>query len=141
MRSLGFDLGTRTLGVAVTDELGLIASPLKTIKFVNYEDLIDPISRLLDEYEIDSIVLGLPKNMDGTLGFAAKRSTDFKEFLLEHFDKEVVLVDERLSTMEAEMYLLDADMSRKKRKEHIDSVAASVILNTYIRMKGNKKDE
>lgn len=140
MRTLGFDLGTKTLGIAISDNLGMIANPLKTVEFVKYDDLIDPIEELLKEYEIDSIALGLPKNMDGSEGFAANRSKEFKEFLENHFDKEIVLIDERLSTVEAEKYLLDADMSRNKRKSHIDAVAASVILSTYLRMKGNEKE-
>lgn len=141
MRNLGFDLGTKTLGVAISDALGLISNPLKTIRYATLDDLKNPIRDLLNEYEVDVIALGLPKNMDGSEGFAASRSLEFKKFLEENFDKKIVLVDERLSTVEAEKYLLDADMSRKKRKTHIDAVAASVILNTYLRMKGNEKNE
>lgn len=138
MRYLGLDLGTKTLGVAISDNLGMIANPLKTIEFKNYEDLIPKLNEILEEYEISEIALGLPKNMDNSLGFASKRSLEFKEFLESKIDKKIALVDERLSTVEAEKYLLDADMSRKKRKDVIDAVAASVILNTYLRMKGNK---
>lgn len=138
MRSLGLDLGTKTLGVAISDSLGVIANPLKTINYKNREELIDPIKELIREYEVSDIALGLPKNMDNSLGFASTRSIEFKELLERHIDTEITLVDERLSTVEAEKYLLNADMSRKRRKEHIDAVAASVILNTYLRMKGNK---
>lgn len=138
MRYLGLDLGTKTLGVAVTDRLGMISNPLETLKFKSYDDLIEPLSNLIKEYNIEEIALGLPKNMDNSLGFASERSIRFKEFLENHFDAKIILVDERLSTVEAEKYLLDADMRRSDRKEHIDAVAASVILNTYIRMKGNK---
>ncbi len=138
MRYLGLDLGTKTLGIAITDKLGLIANPLKTLKFNNYDDLLEPLKNIFEEYEIEEVALGLPKNMDNSLGFASERSLKFKEFLENHFNIKIFLVDERLSTVEAEKYLLDADMSRSNRKEHIDAVAASVILNTYIRMKGNK---
>lgn len=136
MRYLGLDLGTKTLGIAITDKLGLIANPLKTLKFNSYEDILKPLKTLITEEQVGEIALGLPKNMDNSLGFASKRSLEFKEFLESHFDIPINLVDERLSTVEAEHYLLDADMSRKKRKDIIDAVAASVILNTYIRMKG-----
>ncbi len=136
MRYLGLDLGTKTLGIAITDKLGLIANPLKTLKFNRYEDILKPLGALITEEQVGEIALGLPKNMDNSLGFASKRSLEFKEFLESHFDIPINLVDERLSTVEAEHYLLDADMSRKKRKDIIDAVAASVILNTYIRMKG-----
>ncbi len=138
MRYLGLDLGTKTLGIAVTDRLGMIANPLKTLKFKEYEDLIAPLGDLIKEYNIEEIALGLPKNMDNSLGFASERSLKFKDFLESNFDAKISLVDERLSTVEAEKYLLDADMRRSDRKEHIDAVAASVILNTYIRMKGKE---
>ncbi len=138
MRILGLDLGTKTLGIAITDSLGMIANPYKTLRFVDYEELIEPLKSIIEEQDVKEIALGLPKNMDNSMGFASKRSTDFKKVLENHLDIPITLVDERLSTMEAEKYLLDANMSRKKRKGHIDSVAASVILNTYIRMKGNK---
>ncbi len=138
MRYLGLDLGTKTLGVALTDRLGMIANPLKTLKFKEYEDLVEPLSDLIKEYNIEEIALGLPKNMDNSMGFASERSLKFKSFLESHFDVKISLVDERLSTVEAEKYLLDADMRRSDRKEHIDAVAASVILNTYIRMKGKE---
>lgn len=136
MRTLGFDLGTKTLGVAVSDALGLLSNPLKTIKFNDYTELLDELKRLLEEYETNEIALGLPKNMDNSMGFASERSLDFKKFLEDNLDVNVHLVDERLSTVEAERYLLDADMSRKRRKDHIDAVAASVILSTYLKMKG-----
>ncbi len=136
MRYLGLDLGTKTLGVAITDALGLIANPLKTIKFDSYDDLLPELMRIIEESDVKEIALGLPKNMDNSLGFASERSLAFKDYLESHLDVPIVLVDERLSTVEAERYLLSTDMSRKKRKNHIDAVAASVILNTYMRMKG-----
>lgn len=140
MKCLGLDLGTKTLGIAISDSIGLIASPLCTIKFNKYEDVLEPLKKLLEENDIGEIALGLPKNMDGSSGFAADRSLEFKTFLENNIDIKIVLIDERLSTVEAEKYLLDEGMSRKKRKEHIDAVAASVILNTYLRMKGNKNE-
>lgn len=141
MRYLGLDLGTKTLGTALSDKLGIIANPHKTLRFKSYDELIEPLKKLIEEYEIEEIVLGLPKNMDNSLGFASQRSMDFKEFLESKIDTPIFLVDERLSTVEAEKYLLDADASRKKRRETIDAVAASVILNTYIRTKGNERNE
>lgn len=138
MRYLGLDLGTKTLGLAISDRTGLIANPYKTLKFNNIDELIVPLKKIIEEESICELALGLPKNMDGSMGFASDRSLKFKELLEENFSIPITLVDERLSTVEAEMYLLNADMSRKKRKEVIDAVAASVILNTFIRMKGNK---
>lgn len=141
MRYLGLDLGTKTLGIAITDRLGIIANPYKTLRFKNQDELIEPLKNIIESESIGEIALGLPKNMDNSLGFASERSLKFKEFLESFLNIPIVLVDERLSTMEAEKYLLDGDMSRQKRKDVIDAVAASVILNTYIRMKGNKKNE
>lgn len=136
MRCLGLDLGTKTLGIAISDRTNVIANPYKTIRFNDTSELIEPLKDIILQESIGEIALGLPKNMDNSCGFASKRSLDFKELLEKHINIPIVLVDERLSTMEAEKYLLDSDMSRKKRKDKIDAVAASVILNTYIRMRG-----
>lgn len=138
MKCLGLDLGTKTLGIAITDKLGIISSPLKTLHFNSTEELINPLKELVKTEGVAEIALGLPKNMDNSTGFASERSYQFKSLLEKNIDIPIILVDERLSTVEAEKYLLDSDMSRKKRKKHIDAVAASVILDTYIRMKGNK---
>lgn len=136
MRCLGLDLGTKTLGIAISDRTNVIANPYKTIRFNDISELIEPLKDIILQESIGEIALGLPKNMDNSCGFASKRSLGFKELLEKHINIPIVLVDERLSTMEAEKYLLDSDMSRKKRKDKIDAVAASVILNTYIRMRG-----
>ena len=139
MRSLGLDLGTKTLGVAITDKTNSIASPLKVIRFndSNYEELIEPVKQLVEEYKITDIALGLPKNMDNSLGFAAERSLKFKEILEKNINIEISLIDERLSTKEAEMILFNTGNNGKKRKRIIDGVAATIILETYLRKKGN----
>ena len=95
------------------------------------------IDEIIANNGITDLVLGLPKNMNNTLGFAAERSMKFKVALEERYSIEVKMIDERLSTVEATNYLLDADMSRKKRKKVVDGVAASIILDTYLKMKGN----
>ena len=136
MRCLGLDLGTKTLGIAISDRTNVIANPYKTIRFNDISELIEPLKDIILQESIGEIALGLPKNMDNSCGFAAQRSLKFKEMIEKNIDIEVTLIDERLSTMEAEKYLLDSDMSRKKRKGKIDAVAASVILITYIRMRG-----
>ena len=137
MRVLGLDLGTRTLGIAISLS-GLIANPYKTIKFKEgqYQDALQELKEIITKENIDTLVLGLPKNMDNSLGFAAKRSLDFKNILEKEFNLPVELVDERLSTMEAENILIASDMRRNKRKEVIDSAAAMIILDTYLKMKG-----
>lgn len=134
MRYLGLDLGTKTLGVAISDKLGIIASSYKTIEFKdeNYNELIKPIKDIINEYKIDKIVLGLPKNMDASLGFAANRSINFKKLLEKEINIEVILEDERLSTKEANDVMIKTDISRKKRKKKIDSLAATIILQRYL---------
>ena len=140
MRYLGLDLGTKTLGVAITDTTGLIARPLKVIHFPkeDYETALRELQNILDEYDISKIALGFPKNMDGTVGFASERSLKFKKMIESITDIPVTLVDERLTTVLAENILLEADVSRKKRKSVIDGVAAVLILETLLKMEENK---
>ena len=139
MRCLGLDLGTRTCGLAMSDKTNFIASPFKTLKWDgdNYNLLFAELDNIIKDYSITDLVLGLPKNMNNTLGFASERSLKFKEALENRYQLKVTLIDERLSTVEAENYLISADMSRKKRKKVIDGVAASLILDTYLKMKGD----
>jgi putative Holliday junction resolvase len=138
MRCLGLDLGTKTLGLALSDKSNLIASPYKVLRWdgENYDLLFKELDSIIEDNQITDLVLGLPKNMNNTLGFAAERSLKFKEALEERYKLNITLIDERLSTVEATNYLLDADMSRKKRKQVVDGVAASIILDTYLKMKG-----
>ena len=134
MRYLGFDLGTRTLGISLSDITGTIASTYKTIRFEekNYDSLIPQIKEIIDEFSITKIVLGLPKNMNNSLGDRSLETLTFKEKLENNFNVEVIMQDERLTTVEATNYMLKADISRKKRKEKIDSLAANIILQTYL---------
>ena len=134
MRYLGLDLGTKTLGIAKSDSLGLIASSYKLIKFDNedYESLINPLKEIIDELKVDKLVLGLPKNMDNSLGFASERSLNFKKLIEDSINIEVILQDERLSSVEANNLMISNDTSRKKRKEKVDSLAATIILQRYL---------
>ena len=134
MRCLGMDLGTKTLGLAISDVSGLIASPYKVIRFNDINDAIKEVKDIVLNEKIDTLVLGLPKNMNNSLGFAAERSLKFKELLEKELNQEIILIDERLSTVEAENILIGAGASRKNRKKVIDEMAASIILDTYLRM-------
>lgn len=138
MRYIGLDLGTKTLGVSISDKLGLIASFYKTIEFESeqYNTLIEPLKSIIDEYKIDKIVLGFPKNMNNSIGFAGERSLNFKKILEDNFDKEVILEDERLSSVEANNIMIQGDLSRKKRKKKVDALAATIILQRYLDRKG-----
>lgn len=134
MRYLGLDLGTKTLGIAKSDSLGLIASSYKLLKFENedYESLINPLKEIIDELKVDKLVLGLPKNMDNSLGFAAERSLNFKKLVEDKLNIEVILQDERLSSVEANNLMIMGDTSRKNRKEKVDALAATIILQRYL---------
>jgi putative Holliday junction resolvase len=132
MRYLGLDLGSRTLGISISTS-GVFASDLKVIRHnEEYDKLLDEVKQIVEENKIDVIVLGLPKNMNNTLGEKAKLSYEFKEKLEKETGKEVVLEDERLTTVIANNTLIDRDKSRKKRKQVVDSVAATIILQSYL---------
>ena len=137
MRCLGLDLGTKTLGLAISDKSNMIASPYKVLRWdgEDYNILFKDLDNIIRDNNITDLVLGLPKNMNNTIGFAAERSMNFKDALEERYNMEVHLIDERLSTMEATNYLLEADVSRKKRKKVVDEIAASIILDTYLKKK------
>lgn len=137
MRILGLDLGTKTLGLAITDKSNTLASVLGVLKFNEYKELIPKLRDIISEKNITLLVLGLPKNMDNSLGFAAERSLNFKELLEKEFGLPIELIDERLTTVAAEKVLLEADLSRKKRKDVIDGVAAAFILESYLKRRDN----
>ncbi|MBQ3475356.1 MAG: Holliday junction resolvase RuvX [Bacilli bacterium] len=134
MRYIGLDLGTKTLGVSISDKLGILASSYKTIKFENedYRSLIPELKSIVEEYKITTAILGLPKNMNNSLGFASERSINFKKIIEENIDIEVIFEDERLSSVEANNVMINADLSRKKRKEKVDALAATIILQRYL---------
>ena len=133
MRYLGLDLGSRTLGVAVSDKTGIIASSLKVIRHnEEYDRLIEDVKNLVLELKIDAIVLGFPKNMNNTIGPKGELSLEFKEKLEKNIDIPVYLQDERLSTKSALDTLIQGDVSRKNRKKVVDSLAATIILQTYL---------
>lgn len=136
MRILGLDLGNRTLGMAISDYLETIANPIGTARFEE-QDLdaaLDATMQVVKEREVDLIVLGLPKNMDGSIGFQSEYCLKFKE-MLEANNLEVKLVDERLTSKFAHNIMLEADLSRQKRKKNVDKLAAAIILQTYLDMK------
>ena len=142
MRYLGLDLGTKSLGVSISDRSNTIAMPYKTLRFEEGHDevVLKDLEEIVKEKKITEFVLGLPKNMNNSLGFAAERSLRFKEKLEKYFFFFFRLVDERLSTVEAEKILITGDKSRKKRKKVIDNVASSLILETYLKQKeGNNE--
>lgn len=130
MRIMGLDFGERTIGVAVSDALLLTAQGIKTIRRSKVE--LEELKQIIQEYEVDEIVLGYPKNMNGTLGPRAQMTEEFSEILKAEFGLPIVFWDERLSTVGAQRSLLQADVSRAKRKKVIDKMAAVFILQGYL---------
>lgn len=134
MRVIGLDLGTKTLGIASSDLSKTIASAYKTINFqVNdYQFALSELKKVIAELQPESIVLGLPKNMDGSVGFQGQTAIKFKELIEKETNLEVVLIDERLTSKMAESIMIQADLSRKKRKTKVDKLAATLILQSYL---------
>ena len=134
MRYLGLDLGTTTLGVAISDKTNTLATPLELIKFAreNYEEALDKLLKIVSEYNIKEVVLGLPKNMDNSLGFASNRSLNFKS-MLEDKGLVVHLEDERLTTVEAIGILKNDNVKKINKSAKTDIVSAVLILESYLR--------
>lgn len=133
MRILGLDLGSVTCGVAISDALGMIARRLVTLRFASddYEDAFRQVSEIIKEQRIETIVLGLPKHMNGDVGIRGEISIAFQK-RLESLGVQVILWDERLTTAAAQRILIAGDVSRKKRKKLIDQMAAVQILQSYL---------
>ncbi len=139
IRIMGLDVGSRTVGVAVSDMLGWTAQGVEIIRINEDEKQfgIDRVKELVKQYEVTGFVLGLPKNMNNTLGPRAQASQDYGDLLKQTFGLPVDFEDERLTTVEADRMLVEeADVSRKKRKKVIDKLAASLILQNYLDRKG-----
>lgn len=140
MRYLGIDLGSKTVGLAMSDPTRTIASTYKTIFFKdeNYQSTIEEIKQIVEDYDVKKIILGLPKNMNNTLGERAIITTEYKKILEENLGIEVILFDERLTSVISNQVLIEADLSRKKRKKKVDSIAAQIILQDYLNKENNK---
>jgi putative Holliday junction resolvase len=132
MRILGIDYGRRRLGLALSDEEGILASPLPVHERRNEEEDLAFLSRLVSERKVARIVLGLPLNMDGSCGEMTKETLSFAETIRECTHLPVVTFDERLTSIEAERVLVQADLSRKRRKNLRDSLSAVLILQGYL---------
>lgn len=141
-RYLGLDLGIKSLGIAVSDKTNTLATPVETFSFAkeDYDSALKKVEELVKTYAITDIILGLPKNMDNSLGFAAKRSIHFKTKLEKSIDNvEVHLFDERLSTVEALNILKENNVKKINKKNVVDTVSANIILENYLR--GLKNNE
>jgi len=132
MRILGLDVGEKTIGVAISDELGFTAQGIETIKRTKLTKDISRLKEIIAEYGVEEIVVGLPRNMDGSIGLRAEMIQKFANKLQTAVALPVTFWDERLTTVSAERTLLEADVSRKKRKKVIDKLAAILILQGYL---------
>jgi putative holliday junction resolvase len=134
MKILGLDLGSKTLGIALSDALGFTAQGIETYVFTenNYNLALNRVKELVNKEKVSKIVLGYPKHMNGTIGERGKICEDFAKKLKDSLKLDVVLWDERMTTMEAEKILIHANVSRQKRKQVIDKMAAVVILQSYL---------
>jgi len=133
MRYLGLDLGSKTLGIAISDQTGTIASTYKTIRHnEDYRHLLNVIRDVIEEENIKAIVLGYPKNMNNTIGPKAELSIKFKEELEKKVDIPIYLQDERLTTTMATNILIEGNVRRKNRKKVVDQIAATIILQDFL---------
>jgi putative Holliday junction resolvase len=132
MRILGLDVGDRTIGVAVSDPLGFTAQGITTVRRKNQENDIEEIKKICESYDVELIISGLPKNMNGTLGPQSRKVEEFCSEIRKKIDIPIKMWDERLTTAAANRAMLAADLSRKKRKNIVDKVAATYILQGYL---------
>ncbi|MDY3118624.1 MAG: Holliday junction resolvase RuvX [Peptoniphilus sp.] len=131
-RLLGLDIGNKTIGVSVSDPLGITAQGVTTIIRASKAEDVKALRALIDTYDVEKLIVGLPKNMNNTLGFQAKRTMNYADYLKEALDMEIVYVDERLTTSGAEAVLIQGGVRRENRKKHVDKLAATLILQTYL---------
>ena len=134
MRYLGLDLGNRTCGIAVSDSMGIIATSITTVHFreKDLQKCLEYVKMYIADRKVDKVVMGLPKNMNGTLGPQSEYVLEFKKMLEEATGIEVILYDERLTTVEVTKIMISADISRAKRKTKVDTLAATLILQSYL---------
>lgn len=140
MRYLGLDLGSKTLGISISDTTNTIASVYTTLRFSedNNLDTLDELKKIIEDNNITALVLGLPKNMNNTLGPRALITLEYKEKLEQELNIEVILYDERLTSVISNNVLIDADISRKERKKKVDGMAAVIILQGYLDRRNNE---
>lgn len=135
MRVMGLDFGSRTVGVAISDPLGITAQPIEIVRRKSENKLRQTLARLeelIKEYQVTQLVLGFPKNMNNTLGERAEKSLEFKEMLERRTGLPVVMWDERLTTVEANRTLMEGNVRRENRGRYVDAIAAVLILQGYL---------
>ncbi len=139
MRVIGLDYGTKTMGVALSDETKLIASPIETIRYSSFDELYSKLDVYFDKYKIDTIVLGNPKNLDGSISDRSKLSFEMKDLLENRYHVNVIMEDERFTSVIVNNMLIENGERRKDRKKVVDKLAASLILQSYLDRSNNGK--
>lgn len=136
-RIMGLDVGDKTIGVALSDPLFVTAQPFETIRRTKVKADIDRIEEIVKEKDINQIVVGLPKNMNNTMGPQSMKVISFVDLLKKRFDIEILYEDERLTTVQSEGVLIDMNVRRENRKKQIDNIAASFILQSFLDRRSN----
>ena len=137
MRAIGLDYGSKTMGVALSDETKLIASPIETIRYNSFDELFSKLDIYFDKYKIDTVVLGNPKNLDGSLSDRSALSLEMKDMLFNRYHIDVIMEDERYTSVIANNMLISNGERRKDRKSVVDKLAASIILQSYLDRSNN----
>ena len=132
MRALGIDHGTKRIGIAVSDELGIIAQPLEFIPAEPFADFLKRLKEIIREKQVEQLVLGMPRNMDGSYGPAALKVQEFAAVLRDSVAVPLALWDERLTSAQANRLLIQANVRRDQRKEKVDKTAAAILLQSYL---------
>lgn len=129
---MGLDVGTKTIGVAISDPMFIIANPHTTIKRTTVNEDIDKLQEIIDQYQVSKIVVGMPYNMNKSVGPQAQRVMSFMDLVKKRVDNEIIYMDERLTTVSANRVLIEQKVRREKRKDHIDKIAATYILQSFL---------
>jgi putative Holliday junction resolvase len=132
MRVLGIDHGTKRIGIAISDELGVIAQPLEFILAEPFAEFLERLKEIIREKEVKQLVVGMPRNMDGSYGPAASKVKEFVVVLKEYITMPITLWDERLTSAQANRFLVEANVRREKRKEKVDQTAAAILLQSFL---------
>lgn len=136
---MALDVGNKRIGVALSDELQILAQPLYTIHRKGIERDIEEIVKIINDNNVEEVIVGLPKNMDGTTGFQGEKTIKFAEILKQSTDRPVIMWDERMTTISARRIMIENDVKQKDKKNLVDTIAAVVILETYLSRKNMER--
>ncbi len=136
---MALDVGNKRIGVALSDELQILAQPLYTIHRKGIERDIEEIVKIINDNNVEEVIVGLPKNMDGTTGFQGEKTIKFAEVLRQSTNRPLIMWDERMTTISARRIMIENDVKQKDKKNLVDTIAAVVILETYLSRKNMER--